>query len=56
MYGSMHSCKGKSKEERVEVRTRVREGRKERWTGLNERTTEELEKKEVRDGREERRV
>ena len=52
MYGSMHSCKRKSKEERIEVRTRVREGRKERWTGLNERKKEELRKKEVRDGRE----
>ena len=38
MYGSMHSYKGKSKEERIEVRVRVREGRKERWTGLNERS------------------
>ena len=54
MYESMHSCKRKSKEERIEVRMKVRERRKERWTGLNERTKEELGKKEVRDGREER--
>ena len=35
---------------------KVREGRKETWTGLNEQKKEELGKKEVRDGREERKV